>query len=145
MSGPAYDQQNVFAKILRGELPAQKIYEDDYVIAIMDVMPQAEGHLLVVPKAQSRNILDIAAHDLQNAILAVQRIARAAKRAFDAPGILVMQFNEPAAGQTVFHTHFHVIPRYAGVALRPHSGRMADPRVLADHAHRMKAALNELG
>jgi histidine triad (HIT) family protein len=141
MSAPAYDQTNVFAKILRGELPSSKVFEDDHVLVIMDVMPQADGHTLVIPKAASRNILDIGADDLKQAILAVQRVARAVKKAFDAPGVLIMQFNEPAAGQTVFHTHFHVIPRFSGVSLKPHSGGMADAKLLAGHAERIKTAL----
>jgi len=145
MSTPAYDDQNVFAKILRGELPSAKVYEDGDVTVIMDVMPQAKGHTLIIPKAKSRNILDIRPEDLQAAILAVQRVARAVKKAFDAPGVLVMQFNEPAAGQTVFHTHFHVIPRHEGVALQPHSGKMADADELADDAERIKGALGGLG
>ena len=141
MPAPAYDQSNVFAKILRGELPSSKVFEDDHVLVIMDVMPQAEGHTLVIPKTASRNILDIGPDDLQQAILTVQRVARAVKKAFDAPGVLVMQFNEPAAGQTVFHTHFHVIPRFAGVPLKPHSGGMADAKLLAGQAEKIKAAL----
>jgi histidine triad (HIT) family protein len=141
MSTGGYDNDNVFAKILRGELPAAKVFEDDHVLVIMDVMPQEEGHALVIPKVASRNILDIGAADLMQAILAVQRVARAVKKAFDAPGVLVMQFNEPAAGQTVFHTHFHVIPRREGAPLRPHAGGMADPKVLAAHAERIGAAL----
>lgn len=142
---PAYDDKNIFARILRGEIPAQKIYEDEHSIAIMDVMPQAEGHALVIPKAPSRNILDIGAHDLQELILVVQRIARAVKKAFEADGVLVTQFNEPASGQSVFHTHFHIIPRYEGTALKPHGGKMADPDSLADNAHRIKAALGGMG
>lgn len=141
MSAPAYDDGNVFAKILRGELPSHKVYEDEHVIAIMDVMPQADGHTLVIPKAKSRNLLDIAAHDLQHLMAAVQTVAIAVKKAFDAPGILVMQFNEAPAGQTVFHTHVHVIPRFADVPLRPHSGKMEDGQVLADNAFKIKAAL----
>ena len=145
MSVPAYDEQNVFAKILRGELPASKVYEDGDVLVIMDVMPQGKGHTLVIPKAPSRNMLDIRADDLRKTILAVQRVARAVQKAFDAPGVLVMQFNEPAAGQTVFHTHFHVIPRFDGIALKPHSGGMADPKELAGHADRIKSVLGGLG
>jgi histidine triad (HIT) family protein len=145
MSAPAYDDQNIFAKIVRGELPAAKVYEDADVTVIMDVMPQAEGHTLVIPKAASRNILDIRQDNLQATILAVQRVARAVQRAFDAPGVLIMQFNEAAAGQTVFHTHFHVIPRFEGEALKPHGGKMADKEELADHADRIKAALGGLG
>jgi histidine triad (HIT) family protein len=142
MPTPAYDDSNVFAKIIRGELPSTKVFEDENVLVIMDVMPQGPGHTLVIPKAKSRNILDIGADDLTHAILAVQRVARAVKKAFDAPGVFVMQFNEPAAGQTVFHTHFHVIPRFEGVALKPHSGGMADAKLLAAHAEKIKAALD---
>jgi histidine triad (HIT) family protein len=141
MSAPGYDPNNVFARILRGELPAAKVFEDESVLVIMDVMPQAEGHTLVIPKAASRNILDIGAEDLSQTIQVVQRIARAVKTAFDVPGVLVMQFNEPAAGQTVFHTHFHVIPRREGMPLRPHAGGMADPKMLAAHAERIRVAL----
>ena len=141
MSAPGYDPNNVFAKILRGELPSVKVFEDESVLVIMDVMPQAEGHTLVIPKAASRNILDISGADLTQAILAVQRVTRAVKKAFDVPGMLVMQFNESAAGQTVFHTHFHVIPRREGVPLKPHTGGMADPKILAGHAERIRAAL----
>lgn len=140
----AYDDQNVFAKILRGELPSQKVYEDDHVVAIMDVMPQGEGHTLVIPKTPSRNILDIGAHDLQHLIIAVQRIARAVVKAFDADGATIIQYNEPAGGQTVFHTHIHVIPRFEGVALRNHTGQMADQEALADQAFRIRAALGGL-
>ena len=142
MPTPAYDEQNIFAKIIRGELPAAKVFEDENVLVIMDVMPQGPGHTLVIPKAKARNLLDIGEGDLKHAILAVQRIARALKKAFDAPGVFVMQFNEPAAGQTVFHTHFHVIPRFEGVGLKPHSGGMADAAMLAGHAAKIKAALD---
>ena len=138
----AYDPSNVFAKILRGELPSAKVFEDDRVLVIMDVMPQSEGHTLVIPKTPSRNLLDIGADDLTYAILAVQRVVRAVKKAFDAPGVLVMQFNEPAAGQTVFHTHFHVIPRHTGVPLQPHAGGMADSGLLSQQAEKIRAALD---
>lgn len=142
MTTPVYDPNNIFAKILRGELPSSKVFEDEHVLVIMDVMPQGPGHTLVVPKAASRNLLDIGAEDLTHAVLAVQRIARAVKKAFDAPGVFVMQFNEPAAGQTVFHTHFHVIPRFEGVGLKPHAGGMADAKLLAEHAEKIRAALD---
>jgi histidine triad (HIT) family protein len=145
MSTPAYDDHNIFARILRGELPAHKVYEDEHCIAIMDVMPQGPGHTLVIPKSPSRNFLDIAAHDLQHLMLAVQKVARAVKKAFDAPGVQIIQFNEGASGQTVFHTHVHVIPRFEGVPLKPHSGRMEDPHVLADNAFKVKSALGGLG
>jgi histidine triad (HIT) family protein len=141
MPSPAYDDSNVFARIIRGDLPSTKVLEDEHVVVIMDVMPQGLGHALVIPKAKSRNILDIGKDDLTHAILVVQRVARAVKKAFDAPGVLIKQYNEPAAGQTVFHTHFHVVPRFEGVALKPHSGAMADPKLLAEHAAKIKAAI----
>ena len=141
MPSPAYDDANVFATIIRGELPSAKVFEDDSVLVIMDVMPQGMGHTLVIPKGKSRNLLDISADDLKQAILTVQRVTRAVKKAFDAPGVFVMQFNEPAAGQTVFHTHFHVIPRFEGVPLKQHAGGMADAQLLAEHAARIKAAM----
>jgi histidine triad (HIT) family protein len=145
MNAPAYDDQNVFAKILRGEIPSHKVYEDEHAIAIMDVMPQGVGHTLVIPKAASRNLLDIGAHDLQNLYLAVQHVARAVKKAFDAPGVMIINYCEPAAGQTVFHTHVHVIPRFEGVPLKPHTGQMADQALLAEHAVKVRAALGGLG
>lgn len=136
-----YDDQNVFAKIIRGELPSSRAYEDEHVIAILDVMPQGKGHTLVIPKAPSRNILDAGAHDLQHLFVAVQKVARAVVKAFDADGVTVIHYGEPAGGQTVFHTHVHVIPRFEGIALTRHSGAMVDPDTLADHAFRIRAAL----
>ena len=141
MSATDYDDHNVFARILREEITANRVYEDEHAIAIMDVMPQGEGHVLVIPKAASRNILDIGAHDLQNVILAVQQVARAVVKAFDAQGVTVMSFAEPAGGQSVFHTHFHVIPRFEGVALNRHGSGKADAEKLAEQAFRIKAAL----
>ena len=141
MTSAAYDSNNIFAKILRGEIPSHRIYEDDNAVAFMDVMPQAPGHVLVVPKAPSRNLLDADPAVLARTIPVVQKIANAVKEAFDADGVFVCQFNEPAAGQTVFHLHFHVIPRYEGAALRPHSGQMEDNAVLAANAENIKAEL----
>jgi len=138
---PTYDDQNIFAKILRGEIPATRAYEDEHVVAFMDVMPQGKGHTLVVPKAASRNLLDADAATLGPLLAAVQRIARAVKTAFEADGVTVIQFNEPAAGQSVFHLHFHVIPRFDGVPLKPHTGDMEDARLLQVHADKIKAAL----
>lgn len=137
----SYDTNNIFAKILRGEIPCHKVHEDDHTLAFMDVMPQADGHTLVIPKMPSRNLLDADPKALGALMASVQKIANAAKQAFDAEGILIQQFNEPAAGQTVFHLHFHVLPRHAGVPLRAHSGKMADPAVLAEHAAKIRAAL----
>lgn len=139
----SYDDQNVFAKILRGEIPSHRIYEDDDVIAIMDVMPQGAGHALVVPKAPSRNLLDADPETLAPVIRAAQRVARAAMRAFDADGVTITQFNEAPAGQSVFHLHVHVIPRFDGVPLRPHTGKMEDQAVLAANADKLRKALAE--
>jgi histidine triad (HIT) family protein len=136
-----YDSGNIFAKILRGEIPCHKVYEDEAVIAFMDVMPQATGHTLVVPKAGSRNLLDADAATLCTLLPVVQRVAQAAKRAFAADGVVIKQFNESAAGQTVFHLHIHVIPVQEGVALKPHTGKMEDPAVLAANAEKLCAAL----
>lgn len=136
-----YESDNIFAKILRGEIPSHRVYEDDDVVAFMDVMPQSEGHALVVPKAPSRNLLDADPAVLAKVIPVVQRVANAAKAAFQADGITVMQFNEAPAGQTVYHLHFHVIPRFDGVPLKAHSGRMEDGSVLAANAAKLKAAL----
>ncbi|KQV33051.1 MULTISPECIES: HIT family protein [unclassified Rhizobium] len=136
-----YDDNNIFAKILRGEIPSHRVYEDDNVVAFMDVMPQAEGHTLVVPKAASRNILDADPATLTALIPVVQKVAVAAKKAFDADGITILQFNEAPAGQSVFHLHFHVVPRWDGIAMRPHSGTMEDGAVLAANAEKIKAAL----
>ena len=141
MTSAAYDDNNIFAKILRGEIPSHRVYEDDHTVAFMDVMPQAPGHVLVVPKAPSRNILDADPAALSQAIAVVQKIANAVQDAFDADGVFVCQFNEPAAGQTVFHLHFHVIPRHDGIARKPHSGQMEDGAVLAANAEKIKAEL----
>ena len=137
----SYDDTNIFAKILRGELPAHRVYEDEAVIAFMDVMPQGTGHTLVVPKAPSRNLLDADPATLAPLFAAVRKVARAVKAAFAADGVTVMQFNEPASGQTVYHLHVHVIPRFEGIALKPHTGGMEKPEVLAANAEKIKAAL----
>ena len=137
----AYDSDNVFAKILRGEMPCEKVYEDDHTIAIMDIMPRADGHTLVLPKSPSRNVFDIEPDDYAHVARTVRIIAGAVKRAFSADGVTIQQFNEPAGGQLVFHTHVHVIPRHDGVAMKPHTGQMADPATIADHAGKIRAAL----
>lgn len=137
----SYDDNNIFAKILRGEIPCHRVYEDADTLAFMDVMPQSPGHLLVIPKTPSRNILDADPATLSKVIPIVQKLANAAKDAFDADGITVTQFNEPAAGQTVYHLHFHIIPRYEGAGLKPHSGQMEDNAVLATNAKKVVDAL----
>ncbi|NKB83654.1 HIT family protein [Brucella grignonensis] len=136
-----YDDNNIFAKILRGEIPSTRVYETDNVVAFMDVMPQGTGHTLVVPKAPSRNLLDAKPETLAETIQVVQKIANAVKKAFNADGVTVIQFNEPAAGQTVYHLHFHVIPRFEGVELKPHTGKMEDAAVLTANAEKIRAAL----
>jgi histidine triad (HIT) family protein len=137
----AYDDSNIFAKILRGEIPCHKVYEDADAIAFMDVMPQSPGHTLVVPKAASRNLLDADPAVLARVVPLVQKIAIAAKSAFKADGISIAQFNEPAGGQTVFHLHFHIMPRYEGQPLHLHARQMEDATVLAANAEKLKAAL----
>jgi histidine triad (HIT) family protein len=137
----SYDTNNIFAKILRGELPAHKVYEDDGAFAFLDIMPRAPGHTLVIPKAPARTILDIEADALAHLIKTTQTIARAAAKAFAADGLTIQQFNEPAAGQVVFHLHIHVIPRKTGVSLKPPASFKEDPAVLADHAAKIAAAL----
>ena len=137
----SYDPDNIFAKILRGEIPCHKVYEDDATLAFMDVMPQVDGHTLVIPKAPSRNLLDADPAALGPLMVSVQKVANAVRKAFAAEGILIKQFNEPAAGQTVFHLHVHVLPRSTGSELRPHSGRMADHALLARHAEMIRGAL----
>jgi histidine triad (HIT) family protein len=138
----AYDTNNVFARILRGEIPAHKVYEDERTLVFMDVMPQADGHTLVIPKHAAENLFDLPADDLAAAVRTTQRVARAVKKAFDAPGIMIAQLNGPAAGQSVFHVHFHIVPRYTGIDLRFHARDMADPARLAEHAGRVRAALD---
>jgi histidine triad (HIT) family protein len=138
---PSYDPNNIFAKIIRGELPCHKVYENDKVLAFLDIMPRAPGHTLVLPKAPARNILDIAPDDLVAVALTAQKIARAAVKAFDADGVTVQQFNEGAGGQVVFHLHLHIIPRKAGVPMKPPASEKEKPDVLSDHAQRLAAAL----
>ena len=136
-----YDPNNIFAKILRGEAPSVRVYEDDSALAFMDVMPRTPGHTLIIPKAPARNLLDISPADLAALIPTVQRIAIAAKTALEAEGVSVMQFNESAGGQVVFHLHFHVLPRWEGVALKPPGGPMASAAELQPIADKIRAAL----
>ncbi len=136
-----YDDSNVFAKILRGEIPSNKVYEDADTLVFMDVMPQAPGHTLIVPKQPSRNLLDADPQVLARVAPVVQKIARAVKRAFAADGVTVVQFNEAASGQTVYHLHYHVIPRHEGIPLMPHSRQMEKSEVLAANAERVRKAL----
>jgi histidine triad (HIT) family protein len=139
-AGTPYDPDNIFVKIMRGELPCHKVYEDDKTFVFMDIMPRTEGHALVVPKAGSRNILDADAEDLGHIIRTVQKVARAAMTAFKADGVTVAQFSEPAGGQVIFHTHFHVLPRWDGVEMGP-SGKRGDDAKIAENARLLREAL----
>lgn len=138
-----YDPDNIFAKILKGEIPSHKVYEDNETLAFMDVMPQSYGHTLVIPKTGSRNLLDADPQILSTLMQRTQIIAQAVKSATDADGIRIAQYNEPAAGQTVFHLHFHIIPMYEGVPLKPHTGEMADSEELAAIAAIISAAFEQ--
>jgi histidine triad (HIT) family protein len=138
---PAYDPSNIFAKILRGELPCYKVYEDDKALAFLDIMPRAPGHTLVLPKAPARNILDASPEDLAHVIKVAQKIAQAAVQVLGADGVTIQQFNESAGGQVVFHLHVHVIPRQDGIALKPPASVKEAPEVLAEHARKLVAAL----
>ena len=140
----AYDPDNIFARILRGELPAHRVYEDDKALAFLDIMPRAPGHTLIIPKNPARNLLDVAPADLAHVAQVSQRIARAGMKAFAADGITVQQFNESAGGQVVFHLHVHVMPRFEGVALRPHTGAMEKNEVLASNAEKIREALKKI-
>ncbi len=137
----AYDPGNIFGKIIRGEIPAHKVYEDADVLVMMDIFPQSKGHTLIIPKAPSRNLLDADPAALANTIAHVQRVAKAAQKALSPDGIRVIQYNEAPAGQSVFHLHFHVIPVYDGVELGRHGQGKADDADLAAQAKAIAAAL----
>jgi histidine triad (HIT) family protein len=137
----AYDPNNVFAKILRGELPAHKVYEDDRAFAFLDIMPRSPGHTLVIPKAPARNILDVAPDDLAHVMKVAQKIAKVGMTVFSADGVTVQQFSESAGGQVVYHLHVHVMPRVTGIALKPPASVKEDAAVLSDQALKLAAAL----
>jgi histidine triad (HIT) family protein len=138
----AYDPNNIFAKILRGEIPAYRVYEDAQTIAFLDVMPQSDGHTLVLPKAPAENLFDLQPDMAAAVIHTVQKVARAVRSAMNADGITLMQFNGPVAGQTVFHFHMHIVPRYEDQPLRSHGRKMADGALLEEHARLIRAALS---
>ncbi|WP_170750671.1 HIT family protein [Ruegeria lacuscaerulensis] len=138
----AYDTDNIFAKILRGEIPSTRVYEDDDSLAFMDIMPRSDGHLLVIPKTPCRNLLDATPQQLAAVIATVQKLSKAVMNAFEADGVTVQQFNEAAGGQEVFHLHFHVLPRHEAVPLRA-PGKMGDFDLIAQHAEKIKAALGQ--
>ena len=135
-----YDPDNIFAKILRGEIPSTRVYEDDETLAFMDIMPRSDGHLLVIPKTPCRNLLDASHAQLAAVMSTTQKLAKAVVKAFNADGVTVQQFNEAAGGQEVFHLHFHILPRHEGVSMRP-PGNMGDFDLIAEHAEKIKAAL----
>ena len=137
----AYDNNNVFAKILRGEIPSVKVFEDDRTLAFMDVMPQADGHVLVIPKEEAENVLDLSRDGAAAMMATTQRVAKAVKEGLDAPGIMLAMLNGAPAGQSVFHVHFHIIPRAHGVDLGLHARSMVDPKTLEPIAAKIRAAL----
>ena len=136
-----YDDQNIFAKILRGEIPSEKVYEDDHTVVIMDIMPWCDGHCLVLPKAPVRNILDIDPASMAAVAETTRKMAIAVKQAFDADGVTVQQNNESAGNQVVFHLHVHVIPRHEGVRMRRDNGEMGDMAALKSNADRIRAVI----
>ena len=138
---PAYEPDNLFAKIVKGDIPSYKVYEDDKAIAFLDIMPRSPGHTLVVPKKGARNILDVSPDDLAHVMKIAQKVAQASMKTFGADGVTLQQFNEPAGGQVVFHLHVHVIPRREGVQLKPPASHKEDPAVLSDHALKLATAL----
>ena len=138
---PAYDPNNIFAKVIRGELPCHKVYEDERVLVFLDIMPRAPGHALVIPKSAARNILDVDADDLAHVAKIAQRVARAGMKVFSADGVTVQQFNENAGGQVVFHLHVHVIPRKEGVAMKPPASEKEKPEILTDQAKKLSDAM----
>ena len=137
---PAYDSDNIFAKLLRGEIPSARVYEDDDTLAFMDIMPRADGHLLVIPKTPCRNVLEASPEQLAAVMQTVQKMGHAVLKAFDADGVTVQQFNEAAGGQEVFHLHFHVLPRKEGDKLRP-PGKMGDMEQIQEHAAKIRDAV----
>lgn len=137
----AYNDQNIFAKILRGEIPSFKVYEDDDTYCFMDIMPRSDGHCLVIPKTPCRNMLDATPAQLSTCMNTVNKVANAAKTAFEADGITLQQFNEAAGGQEVFHLHFHIHPRHDGVSMRP-AGTMGNMDAIKAHAEAIAAALD---
>jgi len=141
----SYDENNVFAQILRGELPAHIVAEDDLSVAFMDAMPQSPGHTLVIPKEQAEDIFSISQVVLQHVILQTQRVASAVDQAFNPAGVMIVQLNRVGAGQSVFHLHFHIIPRWKGLDMKFHARTFEDSNVLAEHAKRIREALNNLG
>src|SRR5262245_21317488 len=141
---PAYDPNNIFAKIIRGEIPCHKVYEDEKALAFLDIMPRAPGHTLVIPKAAARDILDVSPDDLAHVMKIAQRIAKISVNLFGADGVTLQQFSESAGGQVVFHFHVHVIPRKDGVPMKPPASEKEKPDVLAANATKLAEAIKTL-
>ncbi|HWU27059.1 MAG TPA: HIT family protein [Rhizomicrobium sp.] len=137
----AYDPNNIFARILRGELPKVAVYEDNRTLAFMDIMPSVEGHTLVIPKEPAETIFDLSPDGAQATIITTQKVAAAVRKAFDAPGVMLVQLNGAAAGQSVPHLHFHVLPRTHGLELKLHGRSMVDAKSLEPVAAKIRAAL----
>lgn len=137
----AYDPDNIFAKMIKGDIPCHKIYEDDDTLAFLDIMPRSEGHTLVIPKAETENLFDAPPEVLAKTMEVVQKLAPAIRDAVGADGVLIQQFNGAAAGQTVFHLHFHIVPRIEGVDLKPHAGEQADQDALAKTAETIRQSI----
>ena len=137
----AYDSNNVFAKILRGEIPSVKVFEDDKTLAFMDVMPQAEGHVLVIPKEKAENLFDLSPEGAAAMMATTQKVAKAVKKGLEVPGLMLAQLNGAPAGQSVFHVHLHIIPRRGGVDMKLHARDMADPKTLEPIAAKIRGAL----
>ncbi len=140
-SDMAYDSDNIFARILRGEIPAVKVFEDTRTLAFMDAMPQADGHTLVVPKEDAENLFDLSPAGAAAMMATTQKVAKAVKGALNVPGIMIAQLNGSPAGQSVFHVHFHIIPRSTGADFRLHARQMEEPAKLKAFAEKIKAAL----
>jgi histidine triad (HIT) family protein len=136
-----YDRSNIFAKIIRGEIPSVKVYEDERTLAFMDVMPQANGHVLVVPKEDAENIFDLSPEGLAAMMATTQKVAKAVRKALACPGLMLVQLNGSAAGQSVNHIHMHIIPRTGGIDLKFHAREMAAPQTLEPIAAKIRAAL----
>jgi histidine triad (HIT) family protein len=138
-----YDRDNIFAKIVRGEMPAAKVYEDDVSLAFLDLFPQSQGHTLVLPKVPARNLFDIEPDALQGLIVRVQKVARGVRTVLAPDGVTIMQFNGASSGQSVFHLHFHIVPRWEGAPIKGHgSASMADKEELAALAQKIASAIH---
>lgn len=138
----SYDNNNVFAKILRDELPSVRVYEDDMTLALMDIMPRSDGHVLIIPKTPARNMLDASQEQLSACMATLQKVSHAVMKAFDAEGVTILQANEAAGGQEVFHLHFHIMPRKANERLRPAGQVMEKAEILQANAEKIRAALS---